>query len=273
MKKLINLIFLLALFTGLPARAEIVVLVHGYLGTPMSWENSGVNRQLTLNGWNKAGVVFENQRGIMLTQMRTPVKKHQVYSASLPSKAPLTVQSNLLQRMLADLTLRHPDEKITLVGHSAGGVVARLTLVRFGTGNVDRLVTIASPHLGTHMAVHALNETHQSGPIGFLKGFFGGETYDVIKSSTGVLLDLVPAKPGSILYWLNNQPHPQIEYVSIVRGRNVQINGDQIIPGFSQDMNNVPALKGISQLYFIASGHELNEQDGEMLSMILEKDF
>ncbi|MEN8123030.1 MAG: hypothetical protein ABFS35_22010, partial [Bacteroidota bacterium] len=32
-------------------------------------------------------------------------------------------------------------------GHSAGGVVSRLTLVQYGVGMVKRLITIAAPHL------------------------------------------------------------------------------------------------------------------------------
>jgi len=273
MKKLLSAFLILLAFAGSVARADIVVLVHGYLGSPMSWQTSGVNDKLMQAGWKKSGIIFERQRKILLTQMPQPVNDHQVYSVRLPSRAPLTAQSNLLQAMLSDLGKRHPDEKITLVGHSAGGVVARLTLVRFGAGNVDQLITIASPHLGTGMAVYALNETNDSGPVGFIKSFFGGSTYHTVRSSTGILLDLVPVRPGTLLYWLNNQPHPDIEYISIVRGQNIQFNGDQIIPGFSQDMNQVPALKGKSQVYFVKSGHQLNPVDGDTLSILLEKRY
>jgi hypothetical protein len=120
------------------------------------------------------------------------------------------------------------------------------------------------------MAVRALEETHESGPVGFVKSIFGGNLYDTVKSSTGLLVDLVPARPGNLLFWLNSRQHPDIEYVSVIRGINEQANGDPVVPGFSQDMNNVPALRGKSQRYFLPTDHVLNPLDGEMLSVLLK---
>jgi len=263
----------LLLMMSVSSQAGIVVQIHGYLGTPESWENSGINQHLVNQGWLRGGVIFASQNGIMLTKTAKQPEKNIIYAVSLPSKAPLMVQANLLHNMLGDLQKRHPDEKITLLSHSAGGVVARLMLVRHGAGNIDKLITIASPHLGTGLASYALSETSSSGPFGFVKSFFGGETYDIAKSSTGLLVDLVPQRPGTLLFWLNHQPHPPIEYVSIVRGQDVRMNGDQIIPGFSQDMNNVAALNSLSQRYFIASGHELNQRDAGLIELLIEADL
>lgn len=265
------LILLFSLFmASSPLKADIVVLVHGYLGSPNSWDKSGITAHLQAAGWQRAGIIFASPAGSMLAGPPVKSTGKPVYSVDLPSRAPAMVQSDFLQRMITDLEKRHPDEKITLVGHSAGGVMARVKLVRFGAGQVDKLITIASPHLGTRMAVRALNETHESGPVGFLKGFFGGDLYHTVKSSTPLLVDLVPPRPGNLLYWLNAQKHPDIEYVSVIRGVNEQRNGDRIIPGFSQDMNNVAALRGKSQRYFLPTGHTLNPRDGEILSLLLE---
>jgi triacylglycerol lipase len=271
MKKFILTLFTLVLMATNPARADIVVLIHGYLGTPMSWESAGINRVLHENGWKRAGVVFENHQGVMLSKMAETVDNNPVYSVRLPSRAPLMVQSDMLHKFLIDLGKRHPSEKTVLVGHSAGGLVARLTLVRFGKANVSELITIASPHLGTHMAIHALEETHDSFPVGMIKDFFGGSTYHTVKSSTPLLVDLVPPRPGNLIFWLNNQPHPDIKYLSVVRGQDVRFNGDQVIPGFSQDMNNVPALRGKSTVYYVNTGHMLNPLDGNMLVRLLNE--
>jgi pimeloyl-ACP methyl ester carboxylesterase len=273
MKKLLTLLFSLLLLGSAAVKADIVVLVHGYLGSPNSWQNSRINHQLQAGGWQKAGIVFQTRSGAMLTKPPSPATDHEVYSVRLPSKAPAMLQAEMLHGMISDLEKRHPDEAITLIGHSAGGVVARLKLVRFGAGQVDKLITIAAPHLGTHMAIRALEETHESGPVGILKSFFGGDTYHTVKSSTGLLLDLVPARPGNLIYWLNSQPHPDIDYISIVRGQDVNLNGDRIIPGFSQDMNNVPVLRGKSQRYYLPTGHLLNKQDGKLLVRLLKNDF
>lgn len=266
-------IFSLMLIFSAPIKADIVVLIHGYLGSPDSWESSGINKRLHLAGWKKAGIVFDSPNGIMKTNVFEEPDDHHVYSVSLPSKAPALYQAGLLRKMISALIQRHPGEKMTLIGHSAGGVVARLMIVKFGSGPINRLITIASPHLGTGLAVRALDETHNSLPVGIIKNIFGGEKYQIAKSSTGILIDLVPPRPGSMLYWLNSQIHPEIEYISIVRGKNINFNGDAIIPGFSQDMNNIPALKGKSVTYYTPTEHELNRIDGQAIETLLEPIF
>ena len=269
MKKL--LIFLFTLMTmSQSALADITVMVHGFLGSPSSWERSHINQQLETAGWNKAGVIFQTPQGAMLSQKPGQIAGNEIYSVILPSRAPVMFQADQLHNMISDLEKRHVDEDIVIVGHSAGGVVARAMLVKFGAGNVKKLITIASPHSGTGLALYALNKTHGSGPFGVVKSIFGGEKYHIARSSTGLLLDLVPPHPGSLLHWLNQQPHPELEYVSIVRGHSIHRNGDDIVPGHSQDMNNVPALRGKSQLYFLPTEHSLNPLDGDFLSLLLE---
>ena len=72
-----------------------------------------------------------------------------------------------------------------------------------------------------------------------------------------------------MLYWLNGQSHPEIAYHSIVRSGAVGL-GDQLVPVFSQDMNNVHALRGRSRVRVVDSGHTLNGRDGVVLAEILE---
>jgi pimeloyl-ACP methyl ester carboxylesterase len=269
MKKL--LIFLFSLMSiSHSALADITVLVHGFLGSPTSWDRSLISRQLEAAGWNRAGVIFQTPEGAMLSQQPGQIAGNEIYRVDLPSRAPLMFQANQLQNMISDLEKRHVDEDIVIIGHSAGGVVARAKLVKFGAGNVKKLITIASPHSGTGLALYALNKTHGSGPFGIVKSVLGGEKYHIARSSTGLLLDLVPPHPGSMLFWLNQQPHPALEYVSIVRGESFHRNGDDIVPGHSQDMNNVPALRGKSQVYFLPTEHSLNPLDGDFLTLLLE---
>ena len=93
-------------------------------------------------------------------------------------------------------------------------------------------------------------------------------SYRAVKSSRGALLDLTPAYPGSLLHWLNAQPHPQIAYYSIVTPGPVGM-GDELVPVFSQDMNNVPVLNGRSKTIAVPGGHSLNPQVGIALIEIL----
>ncbi|MGB5773314.1 MAG: hypothetical protein WBP89_01435, partial [Sedimenticolaceae bacterium] len=48
--------FLLVFGVG-PASAEVLVLVHGYLGTANSWVESGVLDRLTRRGYQHRGVL------------------------------------------------------------------------------------------------------------------------------------------------------------------------------------------------------------------------
>lgn len=269
MKKLLIFLFTLMSFSH-SALADITVLVHGFLGSPSSWDRSYISQQLETAGWNRAGVIFQTPEGAMLSQQPGQIAGNEIYSVILPSRAPLMLQASLLHNMISDLQKRHVDEDIVIIGHSAGGVVARAKLVQFGTGNIKKLITIASPHSGTGLAVYALNKTHGSGPFGIVRSLFGGEKYHIARSSTGLLLDLVPPHPGNLLFWLNQQPHPDLEYVSIVRGESLHRNGDHVVPGHSQDMNNVPALRGKSQVYFLPTEHSLNPLDGDFLTLLLE---
>jgi pimeloyl-ACP methyl ester carboxylesterase len=267
MRSLIVAVFIVLLGLGQSARADVVLLVHGYLGNAGSWEFSGVNAVLAHNGWQPAGIIGPGPGGPLLPP---PYAKaaNKAYTIELPSTAPLMVQSDILIAALQALRSRHSGEKITLVGHSAGGVVARLALVRGGAAGVTRLIVIAAPNLGTERAWQALDATHEGGPVGFVKDVFGGGAYHAVKDSWPVLLDLSPAVPGSLLFWLNGQPHPRIEYVSIVRGAPFGL-GDLLVPGFSQDLNNVPALRGQARTVVVPAGHELVAADGTMLASLL----
>lgn len=250
------------------ARADVALLVHGYLGNAGSWEFSGINAVLAGNGWLPAGVILPGPGGATLPPPFNQQAAKKVYAVELPSTAPLMVQSDILIGALRAVRSRHPKESITLVGHSAGGVVARLALVRGGADGVSRLVTIASPHLGTERALEALDATQDGGPVGFFKDVVGGSGYRAVKHSWPVLIDLSPAVPGSTLFWLNGQPHPRIQYVSIMRAAPFGL-GDLLVPGFSQDLNNVAALRGQAKSFVVPADHTLVAADGTMLASIL----
>jgi triacylglycerol lipase len=257
----ITLLFLSSIAT---AHADVAVLVHGYLGSASSWDVSGITTVLEQNGWQRAGVA--TPRGIV--PVRAVGAGNKFYTVELPSMAPVALQTDQLRRMVAALEQRHPDEPVILVGHSAGGVVARMLLVQGGVKHPKALITIAAPHLGTLRAVEALDETDDPFPISVVKEFFAGELYGVVRDSWEVLLDLTPERPGNLLFWLNRQPHPDIEYVSVVRPGPIGA-GDELVPAFSQDMNNVAALKGRSRVRTTPVSHGLQPVDGRVLAELL----
>ncbi len=50
----------------------------------------------------------------------------------------------------------HPNEQINLVGHSLGGLIARLYGQRYGISTIKKIITVGSPHLGSAMAYKAV---------------------------------------------------------------------------------------------------------------------
>ncbi len=259
---------LVLIISSFSANADLLVLVHGYLGSAHSWEQSGVSQILADKGWQRGGLILPAAGGLQVLPASEEGRTQLSYAVELPSMAPVMVQADLLTAMVKDISQRHPDQSIILVGHSAGGVVARLALVRGTVPQVKALVTIASPHAGTVRALQALDETDSSGPLGFMKDFFGGGLYHTVKDSWGVLLDLTPPRPGNLLFWLNQQQHPEIAYFAISHLGPAGL-GDELVPAYSQDMNSIPALAGRATLYPVVAPHELNPQDGVALLSIL----
>ncbi|GAB6041539.1 esterase/lipase family protein [Endothiovibrio diazotrophicus] len=259
----------LALLVATPARADLLVLVHGWAADADTWFRSGVVPVLEGHGWRDGGVVVAGPGGVYRVGGRGDGERT-VYRAQSIAEAPLTLQAGQLLAELRYLRARYPDQPLHLVGHSAGGLVARLALVAPGAPRVDTLITIATPNLGTGRALQGLEVAEGRpffcpGPgVDFLKEMVGGGSYRYLRDSRAALVDLTPVAPGNLTDWLNRQPHPDIAYYAVVRQ-----GGDALVPAFSQDLNQVPALRGRATLYLTPAGHGLTPADGELVARIL----
>ena len=111
----------------------------------------------------------------------------------------------------------------------------------------------------------ALDATDIPFPFSIVPDLFGGEIYDTAKRSRSLYIDLVRPRPGTLLFWLNSQQHPDIQYISIVRGQTGTGWGDYIVPAYSQDMNNVPELRGRSSVITVPVHHGLAAIDGSII--------
>ncbi len=272
--RILSLVMLLFPIPMKQVFAEITLLAHGYMSDYSIWDSSGVNNHLRQDGWQYAGNLGYSPTGLLDQSIPLNNTEKRLYTVQLPALAPATVQAGWLNAVLQHLSTQYPEQAINLIGHSAGGVVARLTLVQYGAGKVKRLITIAAPHLGTDKAIKALSAANDSGLFGFIKralvrNAIGDGMYNTLQHSRGILIDLTPPAPGSMLFWLNSQTHPDIEYISIIRSAGFNIAGDIAVPPFSQDMNRVPVLTGRSRTIIVLQGHELTSQDGKLLAEIL----
>lgn len=268
--------------------ADIALLIHGFDSHALTWQQSGVNQYLHQQGWFYQGVLNDHGHSVVLqpSGLGDPLalskdNGNKLYTVNLASRAPIEYQSQQLLNMIFWLNQVHPGEFIYLAGHSAGGLVARYTLVQLFQqqphneypNQIGGLITIATPHLGTFRAAQAVDAVDEPffcpGPgWRFLQSVFGGDNYDLVKSSKSLLYDLYPSRPYNLIFWLNEQPHPKIPYFSVVRASAVFL-GDFLVPGYSQDMNNVPALKNQSSTMISHSEHFLTPRDAEIIHSIL----
>lgn len=251
------------------SHAKTVVFIHGYMAEGSVWQHAGIIERMHQRGWLFAGRYGFN-RDLKVIQDVTKQEGNVVVTVELPWQNTIADQAELLNRYLAVIYRSRP-EPIVLVGHSAGGVVARYGLVKYGAGNVESLITIAAPHLGAPMAELAMLASES--PLGLLMQDLGDPT---LRRSRDLFKDLIPAREGSFLGWLNRQQHPNISYYSIVRvAAPVDLRrydqADLVVPADYQDMNNVLALKGRS--FYIASdgGHALGVNDANRVLQLLRK--
>jgi pimeloyl-ACP methyl ester carboxylesterase len=259
------------------ASADVIVLIHGYMGSPMSWEDSMVNNRLEEAGWQRGGLIIpENQAFYPDPMRRVPSEqaKNISFVIDMPWMRPLDEQTDQLNRAMQVVLDMRPNEPITLIGHSAGALAARLWLVEYYNPAVIRLISIAAPNLGTQRANDALDLTDPIfAPIDAVRNMFGGKLYNTVRRSRTLVHDFTPPskRNPTVLYWLNRQAHPDIEYIAIVREDRRGKDQDWLVSADSQDLNNVPVLRGKVKSYVVDQKHPLNPEDGYLLASLLAK--
>jgi len=89
--------------------------------------------------------------------------------------------------------------RVAIVAHSMGGLVARAALALAGTGSVERLVLLGTPHLGSFAAVQAVRGTYAVvRKVARLAGEASAETLAAeVFSTFPSLYDLLPVAAGS----------------------------------------------------------------------------
>src|SRR5438045_2186379 len=89
--------------------------------------------------------------------------------------------------------------RVATVAHSLGGLAARAALALAGTGNVERLVLLGTPHCGSFAAVQALRGTYAVvRKVARLAGQASAESLAAeVFGSFPSLYDLLPAGRGA----------------------------------------------------------------------------
>lgn len=255
------------LVQALPVHAQVLVLVHGYLGQGASWRVSGITHVLDRAGWEDGGHLRLQGDQVVNYRQGRPGHDKTFYTLDIPGAAPIAVQTQYLAAYMKAINRHHPGESLNIAGFSAGGLVARMYMVTRKTDEprVASLVTIATPHLGTHLA--EIGSKLQQTPLAWITPLMGASEFNY---SDMLYKDLKPEAPGTFLYWLNRQVHPKARYVSIIKTGNSLIGSDIIVPKTSQNMNNVVALRGASRVLQSPGMHELTFQDAILLLQLLK---
>lgn len=258
------LIFSLLLFST-QAFSKQLVLIQGYLGSSSSWVDSGVTQQLKNYGWHYGGKFYYGSDGARVYQKTKHKSDSQrtvntFYQVELPTEASIQNQAYFLTAYVTKLRSLFPHQAIVLAGHSAGGVVARYVMVRKPGLKISQLITIASPHLGTDSA--EFGKMVGDSPLAMIAPMIGAGT---LNRSQALYTDLLPESPHRFLYWLNRQPHPDAEYISIVRDKYSPEGGDLIVPEKSQYLENVHDIKYRANSYIVQGSHSLTSADGLLL--------
>jgi pimeloyl-ACP methyl ester carboxylesterase len=253
----------LLIFCSLPASAEVLVLIHGYQANGSTWRTHGVLQGLQVYGWTDSGDYYLLPSG---TSHRGPffLSDQVAVTVSLPSEAPVPYQARVLGLYLKQIKQDFPEQSLLLAAHSAGGVVARYYQVTQTDPDIHALITIASPHLGT--AAAEIGSLTSDSPLGEAAPIMGLNT---LNRSRGLYDDLKRERPGSLLHWLNRQPHPETIWISLVRKDTITSLGKLVVPGYSQNMRNVPALGPRATSYRVPGDHGLNHADGILLADII----
>lgn len=258
--------FITLLFFATQGCARQLVFIQGYLADASIWSQAGITQQLQHHGWDYSGEFHYGSDGVRLFKVSNRQENNDTehkdcyYLVSLPTQASISKQAFYLSAYLKHVRRLYPQQELILVGHSAGGVVARYVMVRKPGLNVSQLITIASPHLGTASAEYG--KMAGDSPLALFAPLVGANT---LNRSQGLYKDLLPEKPYRFLYWLNRQPHPDAEYISIVRNGLSPDGGDFIVPEQSQYLENVFNLKFRAYSYIVPGSHGLTHKDGQLL--------
>lgn len=103
--------------------------------------------------------LFQNRSCLFWLQHRLRAAGYrQAISINTPPWRDIETLTELLAKKVDELRIRLKVDKVMLVGHSMGGMIARNYVQnRGGAAYVDRLVTLGSPHHGSKLAPFALS--------------------------------------------------------------------------------------------------------------------
>lgn len=211
-----------------------IILIGGLMSSPSTWAregDGGLAKHLTTNSLAHGGTLVIGDNKQLKHLNKTGGKADFFVTAfydSTRSVDSLTVELEQFIDYVLDYTNAG---KVTLIGHSMGGVVARNYAVKhLNDHHVETIISVSSPHGGSYWA----NLLYGSE---LLLGNTKEQVLKTIEYHSGGQLkllavsDLIDSGQESFLAKLNRQAHPQdINYFSIVANSSLLGIADAVLP-------------------------------------------
>ena len=105
-----------------------------------------------------------------------------------------TVNAPLLKARIDEALRKSGKEKVDIVAHSMGGVLAKEYIATFGKGSVDQLIFVGTPHLGAPKAYKALMYGDDMGITKFGISLLSQQRIKSISQNMSSMFELLPSQ-------------------------------------------------------------------------------
>lgn len=131
-----------------------IILLPGLFG---SWNKEAILHNQNVNAQNwKLNPIVNEYKGIIKTFSNLGYQQNQnFFIFSYDWRKSLNDISDDLNNFLSQ-SVYPANPKINLLGHSLGGLVSRIYGQKYGTQNIEKIITVGSPHQGTAQTYRAV---------------------------------------------------------------------------------------------------------------------
>lgn len=226
-----------------------IILLPGLFG---SWNKEAIlhGKQVDRKSW-KLTPIAKEYNGLKATFSNLGYQENEDYYLFAYDwrKNIDSIATDLNSYIQEDVLPTHPNSKLSLVGHSLGGLVARIYGQKYQDNSIDKLITVGSPHQGTahiYKAVEA-GELDKSDTLFWLAQRFILQRHknkkesnkQVISEKFPVAQDLFPTY--NFLYDQNNN---EINVQNMQIKNNLLPTYDQTFPGLFPVLQTIVGEKG-----------------------------